>query len=170
MNIETLINPLKIIVLLTFTAFLASCGGEDGSTANTTTGTTSTATDTLSSLFERELKGCALNCHSPTGSESKGPDMSSKNSFHAALVNKTAVNYPLWFKGSTCSLALSFITPNKAAESMLLATFVQAQSDLLAAASNCITSYNVHVANRVSLSAAGIVDFTSWINKGALNN
>jgi len=163
MNIETLINPLKIIVLLTFTAFLASCGGEGDST-------TSTTTDTLSSLFERELKGCALNCHSPTGAEEKGPDMSSKNSFHAALVNKTAVNYPLWFKGSTCSLVLSFVTPNKAAESMLLATFVQAQSDLLAAASNCITSYNVHVANRVSLSAAGIVDLTSWINKGALNN
>jgi len=163
MNIETLINPLKIIVLLTFTAFLASCGGEGDST-------TSTTTDTLSSLFERELKGCALNCHSPTGKESNGPDMSSKNSFHAALVNKTAVNYPLWFKGSTCSLALSFVTPNKAAESMLLATFVQAQSDTLAANGICITSYNLHVANNVRISTVGIVALTSWINKGALNN
>ncbi len=168
MNTETLIKPLKIIVLLAITTFLVSCG--DDSTTNTTTGTTNIATDTLSSLFEREFKSCALNCHSPGGTEAAGPDMSNKNSFHAALVNKSAVNYPLWFKGSTCSLVVGFITPNKAAESMLLATFVQAQSELLSAATSCITSYNLHVANRVSLSAAGIVDLTSWINKGALNN
>ncbi|MDQ7075302.1 MAG: hypothetical protein Q9O24_09165 [Gammaproteobacteria bacterium] len=167
MSSENLFNPLKIIMLLMFATFLASCGGDGGSTINT-----NTATDTLSSLFERELKGCALNCHSPGGSEENGPNMSTKETFRTSLVNKNSLDYlsPLWIKGSTCSLALSFIKPGDAAQSMLLATFVQAQSDILAAATNCITSYNVHVANRVSLSATGIVDLTSWINKGALNN
>jgi len=163
MNIEILINPLKIIVLLTFTAFLASCGGEGDST-------TSTATDTLSSLFDKEIKGngCALNCHSPGGSASPGPDMRTKESFYLGLVNKNALNYLGWGKVSNCSNVINFVTPGNIAQSMLLATFVQAQSDALV--NICTTSYNFHVDQKVGLSLAGVANFTSWINKGALNN
>ncbi len=124
---------------------------------------------TFSSLWESSFSGCGINCHSSDAADGteNGPDMSNKDKFYSNLVNKSAVNFPVWLKNGNCD-GVNFITPGNAAGSSLPASLIESSSDALAASENCTTSLNIHVVNQATINNEdGLIE---WINAGAAND
>ncbi len=120
-------------------------------------------TNQFDDAWENGLKGCALNCHSPGGTASDGPDMSTQNKFYDNVIEKTvANNYPDWIKTSDCD-TLPLIKPGDAAGSSVVTSLVQSVSD----AQTCSTAFSFHVGNNVTNTENNWSDLVKWINDGA---
>ena len=126
---------------------------------------------TLTSLWDNEFNTCGVNCHSPAASDGteNGPDLTTQANFYNNLVGKGAGNYPNWLKTSDCNV--DFITPGNADESSMVASLIQSYSDSLAANHNCVTAYNLHLVNHITISDLDLQNaLVIWINNGAQNN
>ena len=127
---------------------------------------------TFSDIWPRlKAEGCDL-CHSPGGSESNGPDLSTKAQFVDNLVGKGAADYPDWAVTGTCSSKLSYITAGDSGKSTMLAALVKEDSDAMMAQYHCDSSYNIHNINQVEIKKGSALynELVSWIDAGAKNN
>ena len=120
-------------------------------------------------VWENHLKGCSLNCHSPDGTESSGPDMSTQDKFYANVVGKTVDNdYPDWAATRTgdCN-DVPLIKPGDADNSLVVASLIQSVAEAMAAANNCTSAINIHTTNNITSTKASLIDLIEWINDGA---
>jgi len=114
-------------------------------------------------VWENDLKGCAFQCHSPDGTASDGPDMSTQDKFYVNVIEKTvANNYSNWLKTSDCD-TLQLVKPGDAANSSVVASLVQSVSD----AQTCDTAFSFHVGQNVTNTANNWTNLVKWIDDGA---
>jgi hypothetical protein len=153
---------------LLLSTLMFGCGGE-GSDSQ------SPVEPTYTSLWDHLFSGCGVNCHGPDSSDGTqfGPDLTSKNSF---LDNTKDMNVNIDFlawasvKTGDCN-DVNFITPGNADQSTVAASLIQSISDRLAASDNCVTSFNLHEVNRVTITDQAVENaLVTWINNGAQNN
>lgn len=148
---------------------IGGCADEDTGTDTGNTGT-EPIEPTLSSLWEANFNTCGPNCHQPAGSVPGGPDLSTQQQFHANLVGRRPSEFPDWLRTGNCDVPL--IDPGDPDNSLVVASLLQARQDALAARENCVTTYTIHVTNRVNLDGqTELVDaMRTWIERGAPNN
>ena len=154
----------RFLIVLLSLLIMSGCGGE----TDEETSSSSTETVKLSSFWP-ELDGCIL-CHSPNGQEADGPNMSTPQLFVENLVGKKNSDYPDWYITSDCSNSLPFITAEDASKSTLMAALTEEDSNTMQNNNNCISSFNIHDVNHVSIDSVLRNELTEWINAGALNN
>lgn len=119
-------------------------------------------------LWDDLFSSCGPGCHSPNGTQSDGPDMSSKDSFYTNLVNKTPSDFS-WFPRTGDCNDVKFINPGSANSSLVVSSLIEEVSDTLAAANNCTSAYSLHVAEQANIdNNSGLKsDLISWVNDGA---
>jgi hypothetical protein len=149
---------------LLLSTLMIGCGGDE-----------SAVEPTFTSLWDHLFSGCGVNCHGTDSSDGteNGPDLTSMNSFLANTINRNVnTNYPAWanFKTGDCN-DVNFITPGNADQSTVAASLIQSISDRLAASDDCVTSFNLHEVNRVTITDQAVANaLVDWINNGARNN
>lgn len=138
---------------------LVSCGKEDeDETASVPLAAT------YESLWSNLFSGRCNTCHAPGKNleTANGPDMSTKDSFYAALVNKKGSDYPQWetFSNNRESCAsFNFIKPNDAAGSMVVG--------VLDIDNAPCTVLDHQETGKVSTTSEIVTLLKDWINKGA---
>lgn len=152
---------LKVTAVALPLLMIIGCGGGDDTTSQT---------PKLSSFWsELDTKGCT-SCHSTTSENSDGPDMSTPSLFVKNLVGKSLENYPNWDVSADCSA--QFIKAGDAKNSMLLATLVQEDSDVMEQNNGCVSGYNYHATVNATIdkNSALYNDLVAWIDAGAQDN
>jgi hypothetical protein len=157
----------KNCLQLLLSTFMFGCGGggSDGQSVE----------PTFTSLWDHLFSGCGVNCHGPDSSDGTqfGPDLTSMNTFldHTVKLNVNN-NFPDWasVKTGDCN-DVNFITPSNADQSTVAASLILSISDKLAASDSCVTSFNLHEVNRVTITDKAVENaLVNWINNGAQNN
>lgn len=146
------------------------CGDNDSSSSSDDSDTQTSVK--LSSIWEEgTLRDCAL-CHSPQGQEADGVDFSSPSLFVSTLVGKTLADYEDWYVASDCSQTTPFITAGDTQKSTILSAVVKEESDRLQNENGCVSSYNIHKINRVTITKGSALynNLVEWINAGAKDN
>jgi hypothetical protein len=152
-------------LLLSTLMFGCGGGGSDGQSVE----------PTFTSLWDHLFSGCGVNCHGPDSSDGTqyGPDLTSMNSFLSNTIKQNVNNdFLAWanVKSGNCN-DVNFITPGNADRSTVAASLILSISDRLAASDNCVTSFNLHEVNRVTITDKAVANaLVNWINNGAQNN
>jgi hypothetical protein len=141
---------------------VSACSKEDEKTTTTTTTTTEATYD---SLWNNVFADRCGTCHGVTTKSETfgGPDMRTKDSFYANMINKKGTDYPEWdtFQNNRADcLSFSFIAPGLPGKSLLVAVFDPASAP-------CTVKSHTESPQSIPLSSEDLASLKTWITNGA---
>ena len=162
---------LKVGLFLFLIPALWSCGGSSDKKTDDSTPCASanavTAEATFDSLWTNVFSSRCGSCHGvSTNSDTLGgPDLRTKDAFHASLVGLTLANYDNWETaqqtlGGTCTA--KFIAAGSAKDSLVVAILDESVS-----ISGCKVKNHLIDPQSICISSGSLANLKKWIDNGA---